>query len=125
MEKTYILDTSAVLHNWNILTEERTMVLPQCTLDDIDRFQEEPGDIGDNARSAAWWLSQMLNGCDGNEAERDGCRIIFWRDNDEKSHDMKVIRTANDVHEDKVHFGEEVVLLTKSLSLRAKARMTG
>ena len=125
MSRLYILDTSVILHNWSVLTEERIMVVPQCALDDVERFQDEPGDLGDNARSAAWWLSQRLNECDGNEVSEDGSTIIFWRDNDEKTHDAKVLRTASEVSADKFHFNDEVMVLTKSVSLRAKARNQG
>lgn len=121
----YVLDTSVILHNWNILKEKRTMVIPQQVLDELEKFQEESGDLGDNARSASWWLSQQLNSCQGNEIHVDGARIIFWKENEEKSHDQKILYVANEVRNDKFHFNDDVVILTKSVALRAKARNNG
>ena len=125
MSIIYVLDTSVILHNWNVLKEKRTMVIPQQVLDELEKFQEESGDLGDNARSASWWLSQQLNSCQGNEIHVDGTRIIFWKENEEKSHDQRILYVANEVRNDKFHFNDDVVILTKSVALRAKARNNG
>ena len=122
MKKIYVLDTSVVLHNWNVLNEKRTMVMPQHVLDDIEKFKDEPGDLGDNARSASWWLSQKLNQCYGNVIGFDGTEIMLWKDNDEKTHDQKVLYVANEVKNSERFFDDEVVILTKSVALRVKAR---
>lgn len=122
MKKIYVLDTNVVLHNWNILKEKRIMVMPQHVLDDIEKFQDESGDLGDNARSASWWLSQQLNECSGNTIETsEGNKIIFWRENEEKGRDQKILYVANELRNDKFHFNDEVIILTKSVALRAKA----
>ncbi len=121
----YILDTSVVLHNWNVLTEKRTMVMPLHVLDDIEKFKDEPGDLGDNARNASWWLSQQLNRCEGKTISCDGTEIIFWNDNDEKSHDQKVLRVAHEVSSDSDYYNDDVIILTKSIALRAKAKKDG
>ena len=123
MKKIYVLDTSVVLHNWNVLTEERTMVMPQLVLDEIEKFKDEPGDLGDNARNASWWLSQKLNMCDGNTIGFDKTEILLWQDNDEKTHDQKILRVASEVSKDQRFFDDEVVILTKSVALRVKARI--
>lgn len=85
----------------------------------------ESGDLGDNARSALWWLSQQLNNCYGNEIVSDGSRIIFWHENEEKTHDQKILYVANQVKNDRFHFNDDVIVLTKSVALRAKARNNG
>lgn len=123
--KTFVLDTSVVLHNWSILKEPRTMVLPQQVVEDIERFQEESGDVGDNARSAGYWLSQELNACGGDEIRNGDGRILFWADNDERNHDQKILRTAEDVRRHEFFYNDDVVILTKSISLRTKARSVG
>lgn len=123
MKKIYVLDTSVVLHNWNVLTEERTMVMPQLVLDEIEKFKDEPGDLGDNARNASWWLSQKLNMCDGNTIGFDKTEILLWQENDEKTHDQKILRVASEVSKDQRFFDDEVVILTKSVALRVKARI--
>ena len=125
LSSIYVLDTSVILHNWNILKEKRTMVIPQQVLDELEKFQDESGDLGDNARSASWWLSQQLNSCCGNEIRIDGTRIVFWRETDEKTHDQKILKVAEQVRQDKYFFNEDVVILTKSVALRAKARNIG
>lgn len=122
MDKTYVLDTSVILHNWNVLNEKWTKIIPQCALDEMEKFQNEPGDLGDNARNAAWWLSKRLNSTEGPDTEVDGNRVVFWQDNDERTHDGKIIRTADEVRQSKAFFDDELVILTKSVALRAKAR---
>ena len=125
LSSIYILDTSVILHNWNVLREKRTMVIPQQVLDELEKFHDESGDLGDNARSALWWLSQQLNNCYGNEIVSDGSRIIFWHENEEKTHDQKILYVANQVKNDRFHFNDDVIVLTKSVALRAKARNNG
>lgn len=125
MNTIKILDTSVILHNWNILLEKGTFIIPQCALDEIEKFQDEPGDVGDNARNAAWYLVRGLNESENGEIDSDGTRIIFWKDNEEKSHDAKIIYTANEVRQDKFFFNDEVIILTKSISLRVKAKGYG
>ena len=101
------------------------MVLPQQVVEDIERFQEESGDVGDNARSAGYWLSQELNACGGDEIRNGDGRILFWADNDERNHDQKILRTAEDVRRHEFFYNDDVVILTKSISLRTKARSVG
>ena len=60
MKSVYVLDTSVILHNWNILKEKGTYIIPQCALDEIENFQDDSGDVGDNARNARYWLSKQL-----------------------------------------------------------------
>lgn len=116
-KNTYILDTSVVLHNWAILKENRNYVLPQVVVDDIENFQNESGELGDNARMAAYYISDLLN--------KNSEQIEFWQDNDERGHDARVLRTAQEVASDKFHFNSTVVILTKSLSLKVKAKNFG
>ena len=81
------------------------------------------GDVGDNARNASYWLSKQLEKIDyGNSIEIDGTRLIFWKDNDERTHDGKILYTVNDVKNSKFFFNDDVVLLTKSVALRVKAK---
>lgn len=126
MNKVYVLDTSVVLHNWSVLKEKRIMVIPQHVLDDIEKFQDESGDLGDNARSASWWLSQQLNkGCGNTIETSEGNKIVLWKENEEKGHDQKVICAANEVKNDRFYFNDDVIILTKSVALRAKACNSG
>lgn len=126
MNKIYVLDTSVILHNWNVLREKQTSVIPQCTLDEIEKFQDEAGDVGDNARNASYWLSKQLEAIDyGNEISVDGTRLIFWQDNEERSHDAKILYTVNEVKKDKFFYNDDVILLTKSVALRVKAKSQG
>ncbi len=116
-KNTYILDTSVVLHNWAILKENRNYVLPQVVVDEIQNFQNETGELGDNARMAAYYISDLLN--------KNSEQIEFWQDNDEKNHDARVLKTAQEVASDKFHFNDTIVILTKSLSLKVKAKNLG
>lgn len=101
------------------------MVVPQCALDDIEKFQNEPGDVGDNARNAAWYLCHKLNQSENGEICVGKTRLIFWKDNDEKTHDAKIIYTACDVRNDKSFFNDDTVIVTKSIALRVKAKNAG
>ena len=56
----YILDASVILHNWTILRDNRAKVIPFQTLEDIERFQTEFGEIGDNARNACNFISKHM-----------------------------------------------------------------
>lgn len=116
-DRVYIIDTSAVLHNWTILQEKKNCVIPQIVLNDIEDFQNDSGELGDNARSAKYYISNLLN----NESKE----LEFWQDNEERGHDAKILRTAQEVSTDKFHFNSTVTILTKSLSLRVKARNLG
>jgi len=116
-DKVYIIDTSAVLHNWTILQEKKKCVIPQIVLDDIEDFQNDSGELGDNARSAKYYISNLLN----NESKE----LEFWQDNDEKGHDAKILKTAQEVSADKFYFNKAITILTKSLSLRVKSKNLG
>ncbi len=52
-------------------------------------------------------------------------RIIFWKDNEEKGHDAKILYTVNEVKNDKFFFNDNIILLTKSVALRVKAKAFG
>lgn len=116
-DKVYIIDTSAVLHNWTILQEKKNCVIPQIVLNDIEDFQNDSGELGDNARSAKYYISNLLN----NESKE----LEFWQDNEEKGHDAKILKTAQEVSADKFHFNKTITILTKSLSLRVKSKNLG
>lgn len=116
-DRVYIIDTSAVLHNWTILQEKKNCVIPQIVLNDIEDFQNDSGELGDNARSAKYYISNLLN----NESKE----LEFWQDNEERGHDAKILRTAQEVSADKFHFNSTITILTKSLSLRVKAGNLG
>ena len=84
------------------------------------------GDVGDNARNASYWLSKQLEKIEyGNTIYIDGNKLIFWKDNDEKTHDAKILYTVNDVKNSKFFFNDDVTLLTKSVALRVKAKSMG
>jgi PhoH-like ATPase len=108
------------------LKERGINIVPQCALDEIEKFQSEPGDVGDNARNASYWLSKQLEKIEyGNTINVDDSTLVFWKDNEEKSHDAKVLYTVNEVKKDKHFFNDDVVLLTKSVALRVKAKSDG
>jgi predicted ribonuclease YlaK len=95
-----VLDTSVILHNYNVLKEKRISIIPRCVLDDIKDFQEAQGDVGDNARNANYWLSKQLEDIQyGNEINKDGFKIIFWKSNDKRGHDEKILHVANEIKE--------------------------
>lgn len=93
---------------------EGRIVLPHCALLDIEKFQNEPGDVGDNARGAAHYLSGAIS------RDRD-TRLFFWPANGCSTHNERILQTAIDVQKDKRFFNDEVVILTKLVSLRALA----
>ena len=122
-QKIYVLDTSVILHNYNVLKEKRISIIPRCVLDDIKDFQEAQGDVGDNARNASYWLSKQLEQMEyGNEINKDDYKIIFWKANDKRGHDEKILHVASEVKNCGQFNDYDVVILTKSISLRVKAK---
>lgn len=118
MNRTIILDSSAILHNWHVLAGSGKVVIPHCALLDIEKFQNEPGDVGDNARGAAHYLSGAMS------RDRD-TRLFFWPGNGCPSHNERILQTAVEVQGDKRFFNDEIVILTKLVSLRALAGANG
>ena len=73
----YVLDTSVILHNWIILRDERKKVIPFQCLEDIEKFQTEPGELGDNARNACNFISKQIeNGFQENTILENGGEIL-------------------------------------------------
>ena len=58
--KVYVLDASVILHNWAILRDNKTKVVPYQVLEEIEKFRTESDELGDNARSASNFLSGLM-----------------------------------------------------------------
>lgn len=70
-------------------------------------------------------FKQLENIDYGNEINNDGSRIIFWKANDKKGHDEKILYVADEVKNSNLFKNSNVVILTKSISLRVKAKSNG
>ena len=116
----YVLDTSVILHNWIILRDERKKVIPFQCLEDIEKFQTEPGELGDNARNACNFISKQIeNGFQENTILENGGEIILWKKVSGITRDERLFNTINEVKERYKDFN--VILLSKKTSMRIKA----
>lgn len=61
MRKTYVLDSSVLLHASYALTsfEDNHIILPLAVLEDLDAHQLDEGEQGDNARQAIRFLDSL------------------------------------------------------------------
>eukprot|EP00730_Choanoeca_flexa_P008211 TRINITY_DN12461_c0_g1_i4.p1 TRINITY_DN12461_c0_g1~~TRINITY_DN12461_c0_g1_i4.p1 ORF type:complete len:751 (+),score=205.15 TRINITY_DN12461_c0_g1_i4:1867-4119(+) len=143
--KTYILDTSVLLHDPNALNsfEEHTVCIPLSVIADLDRHKKSPGAVGANARATIRQLDQLrTNGdlCNGvyNEASgghvrilthhtqrggEEGDRLPSINDNGDMSSGDWVISFAMSLTKAARRLGDasQVVLVSKDMIVRLKA----
>ena len=121
--KVYVLDASVILHNWAILRDNKTKVVPYQVLEEIEKFRTESGELGDNARSASNFLSGLMEvGLQDSYELESGGKIYLWMYVPGENRDERIIKTVEDIKMHKFFFNDEVILLTKAVSLRIKAR---
>lgn len=60
-----------------------------------------------------------------NEIKDGNIRIIFWNKNDKKNHDDKILYASDEIRNSQQFKNDEIIILTKSISLRVKAKSNG
>jgi len=127
--KTFILDTSVLLYDKSSIHSfpNNDVIIPLVVLDELDRFKEKPGLLGENARYINRYLDnlrQIGNLNDGIKIENDQL-IKVERDKSEKipsdlserGGDNKIIGIAIFLKE---KLESEVVIVTKDINFRVK-----
>lgn len=137
MRKTFILDTSVLLYDATAIHSfsGNDIVLPLVVLEELDKFKERDGLVGQNARYVNRFLDEMRS----IELDPDG-----WRTKEE--YDMRYrFELSNDIHEcvpegfdigynDNIIIGcalylakqsSSVSIITKDINLRVKCDAVG
>lgn len=133
--KIFVLDTSVLLYDKRSITSfpGNDVVLPIVVLDEIDKFKEKPGILGENARFINRYLDELrekgsLN--NGVEIEEDQTITVCTKSSNKardyidmdnlelKSNDNKILATALYLKNENPDI--KVVLVTKDINLRVK-----
>lgn len=113
-----MLDTSTILHDWRVLANEGDKVVPMRTLEELEKFLPDGGELGENARHALQYIER-----NGVSWKRDGDSLEIWDDVEQKGHADAVVETAEKVSARRID--SDVVLVTNSISVKAKASARG
>ncbi|MDR0608100.1 MAG: PhoH family protein [Candidatus Peribacteria bacterium] len=136
-KKTFVLDTNVVLHDASCLNnfQEHDIVVPMAVLEELDTFKKGTGPLNTNAREFSRILDKIteekiFNGGVSLGKGRGNIRISLGIDYPEvfkkslsnaTTSDHLILATAYLLKEQ----GEHVVLVTKDINLRTKARGFG
>ncbi|MDR0581863.1 MAG: PhoH family protein [Prevotellaceae bacterium] len=136
--KIFVLDTNVILHDYQSIYnfQENDIILPIVVLEELDKFKKGNGAVNYNAREFARELDkltgdQLFNGGVSLGKGRGKLRIILGqRFTDamaasfyEDTPDHRILAAAAHVRE--THSGRTVVLVTKDINLRLKAKSLG
>jgi PhoH-like ATPase len=136
--KFFILDTNVILHDYNCLRhfEENNIVIPIIVLEELDKFKQGSGMINYHARQFMRELDElsgaglfnggirigeghgMLNIATGKEFSQE-----MQNSFSERSNDHRIIAVAEYYH--KTHTDSTVVLVSKDINMRMKAKSLG
>jgi len=133
--KTFILDTSVLLYDKKSISSfpDCDVVIPLTVLDELDRFKEKPGLLGENARYVNRFLDdlrQMGNLNDGIHLEENNQEIkveinysTMVPSGLNPSHgDNRIISVANEYSKSK---DSSVTVVTKDINFRVKCDALG
>jgi PhoH-like ATPase len=137
-KKTYILDTSVLLHSPDTLTafEDNDLVIPIVVLDEIDKFKKGSLEVNRNARIIIKSIDQLREKGKLNEGVPIGNGGILKVDTDfdfdplakllpegfEISNDNRILAHALGIRE---RVGGPVILVSKDINMRVKADAVG
>jgi len=136
IQKTYILDTSVLLHRAESLFSfgDNQVVLPIVVLDEIDKFKRGTTELNRAARVVIKSLDQIRERGDldqGVRLENGGTLVININDRDatkllppgfEPSNDNRILATALAVQKRREG---PVILVSKDINMRVKAQALG
>lgn len=137
-EKTFVLDTNVILHDSSCIRhfEEHDIVVPIAVLEELDHFKKGNEVLNFHAREFLRTLDSLsgdslFNG--GLRIAPDAGRISVKLENQLHSdlvlnfsshkHDHRILNTA--YHLSKEEPGRDVILVTKDVNLRMKAKAVG
>ncbi|MDQ6992078.1 MAG: PhoH family protein [Mariprofundus sp.] len=136
--KIYILDTNVLIHDPNALThfDEHDVILPIVVLEEMDQVKKGMDELARNVREASRQLEELSDSC---EDMAKGCALpgggrLFFELNQHSTEnlpeamiqglaDNKIIAVALALQGE--HKGRQVILVSKDINMRIKARALG
>jgi len=136
--KIYILDTNVLIHDPNALMhfDEHDVVLPIVVLEEMDHVKKGMDELARNVREASRQLDELSEAC---EDLSKGCPLpgggsLFFEMNHQSldvlpeslarsGGDNRIIAVAMSVQQEQK--GRQVILVSKDINLRIKARALG
>jgi len=136
--KMYVLDTNVLIHDPQAIQQfdEHDVVLPIVVLEEMDRVKRGFDELARNVRDVSRYLDDLSEGCadlkQGCPLPGGGC--LFFELNhrameilpeplDRASNDNRIIAVTMSLKQDNPD--REVILVTKDINLRIKARALG
>jgi PhoH-like ATPase len=130
MQKTFVLDTSVLLHDASCIFrfEDNNIILPIAVIEELDTFKKDQREVGRNARQIARGLKDLMTEGsirDGVVNEKGGSLRVSlpsdeaWslgNDFDPNVNDNKIINCAK---------FNEAILVSNDVNLRIKAEAAG
>ncbi|HPE97468.1 MAG TPA: PhoH family protein, partial [Chitinophagales bacterium] len=139
-KKIFVLDTSVILHDHNSVKkfEEHDVVIPITVLEELDNFKKGNETINFEAREFIRFLDQkstegtLQDWVPINGKSTGLMKVMMFEENNgvnaevvfgEEKADHKILNTALVVKQQ--HPGRKVILITKDINLRLKAKALG
>src|SRR4029079_2992918 len=136
VKKNYILDTNVLLHDPNSLLnfQENNVLIPIEVIEEIDHFNREPTELGQNARTVSRTLDDLRSQgrlSEGVQLKNGGHLRIIFQDKSgngaltfgNNTVDSRIVALALGVQ--KASPAMPTVLVTKDINLRIKADALG
>ncbi|ATX82407.1 PhoH-like ATPase [Mariprofundus ferrinatatus] len=137
--KIYILDTNVLVHDPNSLQhfDEHDVVLPIVVLEEMDKVKKGLDELARNVREASRQLDELSEACDdlSKGCELPGGGRLFFEMSHQKALDLlpeslargggdnRIIAVCLSVKQE--HPDRQVILVSKDINLRVKARALG
>jgi len=136
--KIYVLDTNVLIHDPHALSrfDEHDVVLPIVVLEEMDKVKRGFDELARNVREASRQLEELSKGC---ADLKDGCplpgggKLIFELNHRaiellpetlaQSSGDNRIIAVTMSLQQE--HQDREVILVSKDINMRIKARALG
>lgn len=132
VRNVFILDTSVLVYDHNALQafENCDLILPITVVDELDKLKKLSNDVGRNARVVTRKLDTLLS----EHPDVQGCKlpkgVIFTIDSSYQSSnslneygDLRILQCAAKVQKENPE--KKVVLVTRDINLRIRARSAG
>ncbi len=136
--KIFVLDTNVILHDSSCITQfkEHDVVIPITVMEELDQFKKGNGSLNFHAREFLRTLDalsgdKLFNG--GVKLGQDRGRMFIKLEQgihedlklnfSEKKHDHNILNIAYHLYKDRPQ--EQVILVTKDVNLRMKAKSVG
>jgi PhoH-like ATPase len=145
--KLFVLDTNVLMHDPTSLFrfEEHDIYLPMTTLEELDSNKKGMTEVARNARQASRWLDQLAATVDGGKGHiEDGLNLNALGNEDAQGKlffqtKINTLKLPDGLPQGKAdnmilavvgmlkeqHGGREVVLVSKDINMRIKARALG